>query len=107
MTQLQGKLGAVLLRHWQFDEEFHDIPLAVNNLHYESGSSKPCYADILLVAKVHSRFGRKGADEALAVLPTMPAFLKLPMHHFWPRGSLEVLEKSSAEIDALVALLKG
>ena len=107
MGKLQGKLGAVLLRHWQFDEAFYDVPLAVEDLQYESGDSKPGYADIVLVAKVHSRFGRKGGEKAVASLPMMPAFQKLPIRHLGPSGSMEVLEKSKGEIETLMNVLRG
>ncbi len=107
MLQLQGKLGAALLRRWQFDEELYDIPWLVSDLQYDSGDSKPGYADVVLVAIVHSRLGRAGGKGAMATLPNMPAFSKLPISKLGPDGSLEILEQSKQEIEGLMRLLRG
>jgi HD-like signal output (HDOD) protein len=104
MAQLQGKLGAALLHHWQFDEELYNIPLLISDLQYDSGESTPGYADIVLVAIVHSRLGRQGESFALS---DMPAFQKLTVSRLGPSGSLEILEQSRQEIEGLMSLLRG
>lgn len=106
LQAVQGKLGTLLLRQWKFEEDLCIIPQAVSSLQYESGGSKPNYADIVLVAKVHARFLAQGCDRAPEILARMPAFSKMPIRHLGDSGCLELIEKSKQEIDELMAILK-
>jgi len=67
---------------------------------------KADYADIVLVAKVHSLFGK---EESTSVPPLteMPAFQKLPLSHLGPGGSIELLNQAQGEVDAILKILNG
>jgi HD-like signal output (HDOD) protein len=108
LRRFQGWLGTAMLRHWQFDEDLQAIPGALEDWHYDSGTPRPGYVDIVLVARAHSLLGQPAAaDFTPEMLGRMPAFRKLPVHRLGPGGSLEVIEESRREVERIIGLLRG
>lgn len=102
---VRGHLGALLLRHWQFDSVLASVPEQADNWRRE-GEAVPDYVDLVLVARVFNRFGR---GDALDVPPLdeMPAFMKLPISRFGPDAGLQTLQEAEREIAGLVRTLQS
>lgn len=105
LRRLRGPLGTFVLKSWQFEDDLAQIPTLVEHWLRNSGETID-YVDIVQVAHVHGLFGcsdRRGAP----ALTQLPAFLKLPICKLGPDASLELLDQSQAEINAVLRILGG
>lgn len=105
IQRLKTPLGSLILNKWNFGDDLKNIPLQVNDWMRDTGE-KADYADIVLVAKVHSLFGQENFKDA-PLLTEMPAFQKLPLSQLGPGGSIELLSQAQGEIDTILKILAG
>ena len=103
--RLKTPLGTLILNKWNFGDDIKNIPQEVNDWMRNTGE-KADYADIVLVAKVHSLFGKE-ENTSVPPLTEMPAFQKLPLSHLGPGGSIELLNQAQGEVDAILKILNG
>lgn len=107
LGRLRSRLGSALLRHWGFDEQLIPIPQEADDWLRDSGSEQPDYVDVVLVSRVHARFGQKGGSAMLRSLGTMPAFQKFPISRLGPDASIQLIQEAQGEIGAMMHLLRG
>lgn len=103
IERLRAPLGTFVLKQWNFDAELTKIPGAAEDWLRDPGA-KLDYADLVLIAHVHSGFGDGHAYDG-PPLPELPAFRKMWLHDQGPEASLQLLEDAQMEIDSVVALL--
>ena len=104
VVRYQGRLGSLLLERWKFEPDLVKLPMLINNWSYDSGDLVD-YIDVVLVARAHSLFGHEGTG-SMPSLQDMPAFKKLPISHFGPGGSLELLTEANEEVDVMMKILR-
>jgi HD-like signal output (HDOD) protein len=105
MKKIGAKLGTMVLRGWSFDDELVEVPGHVGN--WEYAPDKPLnYADIVIVAHVHSQFGTDKKYEG-PPLSEVESFRKMPLFQMGPDASIELLYEAREEIDMLMSMLSS
>jgi len=103
LRRLKGELGGLVLRKWQFGEDFVQAALHAEDW-MQDIDDRPDYVDLLLVAQLHAAIGRPEMAQ-LPRIDLLPAFHKLALGRLTPRHSIGILENSRAQIEALRGLL--
>jgi HD-like signal output (HDOD) protein len=98
MARLHPALGKAILAAWHFDEEFIDAAAEHENIYRDSKVLD--FADIVLVANIHSHMGKPGAKRV--EMDKVPALKKLNLD---PEASIAVLEEAHNEIVEIQKLL--
>lgn len=104
IAELKGELGSTLLEHWGFVDNLIEVVNHSDDWLYESGLEKPNYADLVIVAKMHTMIGKAGQKD-LPPFNTIPAFQKLANGGLTPQKSLKVLVEARHKIDEVLNLL--
>jgi len=102
VNRLSARLGSLVLRQWSFDEELIGIPQHISDIDYQP-EEKVNYVDIVIVAYVHSQFGKEGQDGPK--LHEVASFKKLPLFQIGPDASIELLYTAKEEINTLTKML--
>ncbi len=103
IMELRSELGQRVLTNWQMDPDIIDVPLLAESTQREH-SGNADYADLVIVAHIHSGFGKAGQNKPVA-LHSVPAFGKLSISSLGPDASVELLTQANTEIAATVRLL--
>jgi HD-like signal output (HDOD) protein len=98
-----SKVGAVLLKHWEFDEEVVEVARSREDW-WRNQSMEPDLADIVLVARLHASVGGEGMQH-LPLINEVPAFLKLPLGGLNPAESLEFLREAESDVRDVMQML--
>ena len=98
-----GKVGAVLLKHWGFEEDFIEVPRSRGDW-LRNSSTLLELADIVLIARLHTIVGT-GLFQSLPPIPEIPAVQKLPAGTLGPNQSLDFLKEAEQEVKELMAVL--
>lgn len=102
INRLSGKLGSMVLQQWSFDDELIDIPKCISDSNYQP-DEKVNYVDIVIVANVHSNFGKD--DQVGMRLHEVASFKKMPLFQIGPDASVELVYTAKEEINALTKML--
>ncbi len=102
IERLGKKLGSLVLQQWSFDSELVEIPSMVNNHDYEPDNDVD-YTDIVIVANMHSQFGKEDTDRP--VIEDIASFRKLPLFTIGPDASIELLYEAREEINSMTRML--
>ncbi|MBF0218380.1 MAG: HDOD domain-containing protein [Gammaproteobacteria bacterium] len=102
---LQGKLGSLLLKHWQFDEAFIDIPEKSRNSNYLCPGDKVDFIEVVMIARLHMRLTKNRDPAIIAEIQQSPAFCKMTISQFGEDASLQLLDEAKDEIDTLMRAL--
>lgn len=103
MPFLRGPVGSLVLHTLGFSTEMSNIPnLAENWLYAKDGQLE--LADIVILAKLHSYFGRK-KTKGLPFINSIPAYAKIGKGTLNPDFSLTVLQKAQSRIKATMQLM--
>lgn len=102
---LKGRVGAALLKEWQFPEEFVVAAFDAENWQREHAGN-PDYCDIVQVAQLHDYFGTSRMEGA-PLLTEVPAFNKLADGHLTPEMSMHVLQEAHEQIREIRHLLSS
>ncbi len=97
------KTGAVLLKHWNFDDEIVEVARSRGDW-WRNPSPTPDLADLVLVARLHSYVGTEEMRD-LPFINETPAFLKLPLGEMNPDASLAFLREAESEVQEVMRLL--
>ncbi|WP_031433970.1 HDOD domain-containing protein [Methylomarinum vadi] len=100
---LRAPVGALMLHTLDFSEELSAIPHQSENWMYDSGE-QITLADIVILAKLHSYFGKEKAKE-LPYINSIPAYAKLQDGKLNPDFSLTILRKAQQRINAAMSIL--
>ncbi len=96
IKEMQGPVGALVLKNWEFPENLKNIPLQTANW-FESHSPALDLNDVVLLAKFHYEIAQPNRTQ-LPLISTLPAFQKLENHPLTPEMSLSVLQDAKQEI---------
>jgi len=102
--KLSAQVGGDILRKWEFQGDLIEVVENAENWLYESGSKKATYADIVIVARVHTYIGKE-TNADLPAFDKIPSFKKLGKDGLTPKQSQLVLSKSLDKIAEIKALL--
>lgn len=102
INRLAKKLGSLVLKQWGFDNSLVEIPRQVDNYQYQT-DEKINYVDLVIVAILHSQFGKE--NQQAPVLQDVASFRKLPLFQIGPDASIELLYEAKEEINALTRML--
>jgi len=102
--KLKSRVGAQILSNWGFDESMIQVVENSENWAFESSSEQATYADIAIVAQIHTYIGKKNTLR-LPAFDDIPAFKKLGDSGLTPKQSQEVLTKSHDRIAEIQTLL--
>ncbi len=99
IEQLQGQLGDLILKTWNFPDELAHVPS--QHMNFDRNIPKADYADIVTVAMLQSYAGSK-FSMAQVDLSTVKAFTRLGLD---PDIQVSESEDLSEELEAAMALL--
>tara|TARA_B100000745_G_scaffold78059_1_gene47477 strand:+ start:1398 stop:2258 length:861 start_codon:yes stop_codon:yes gene_type:complete len=88
--------GVQLLETWQFDEELLNVVKSREDW-MRDPDSKADYADIVLIARLHSFIGTPKFKQCPRI-DQLPAYRKLPLGKLTPEFSLWILDEAEKEI---------
>lgn len=103
--ELKGKLGAMILREWDFSEAFVTAAQEAENWCRDPGP-RPDYCDITIIAQLHSFVGTEKM-EGLPHLAEVPAFCKIAHGELSPKLSMKLLDQAKEQITEVRQLLTG
>jgi len=104
VAELREEVGCALLNAWSFPQFLIDAVRHAENYRYESGANQPTYADLVILAQVHSCIGKQEFAE-IPSIEAIPAFEKLAGENLTPQRSLQVIQHSREEIKEIRRLL--
>lgn len=104
IQELRGSLGRQILESWNFDPALCLVSEEAENWLRE-GDAVADYVDVIIVAQLHSYFGKESRNDLPNLLST-PAFLKLGLSKLGPDASLEVLVEAEQSIQKIMNMLK-
>lgn len=100
-----ARIGEIMLRNWQFDEELVDVVKSRGDWNRSSGTDAEVdIADIVTIARHHQHMGR-GELKSCPTITSIPAYHKLPFKELTPDQSLHILEEAREEIEEIRQLL--
>lgn len=102
---LKGEVGALILRHWGFQQSYIDTALHCNNWFRHTGEAAD-YIDVVILAQLFSHIGSPKMDQFPAP-DLLPAFHKVAAGKLDPRLSISILAEAEDEIRAVEELLEG
>jgi HD-like signal output (HDOD) protein len=103
VRRLRGEISGLILRKWNFPEDFVITALEAEDWNRDPDSVSD-YCDLVIIAQIH---GFIGTPAMLTVPPLnqLPAFKKLALGHLTPRMGLELLDQAKEKIDEVVRML--
>lgn len=104
VKKLSGQVGKIVLQQWNFDEELICIPENMDNW-FRDEKPEADYADIIIVANIHSMYGSANKGLNIPPLVEIPAFQKLGISKFGPQASMEILHEAQEDIRQAVKML--
>lgn len=97
-----GRIGATVLKEWQFADEFVDVALNSSNW-YENDSKQLSLTDIVVLSRLHSLIGQKNNTE-LPAITAIPAASKLKGMALSPENTLAILHDAKNQINEALAI---
>lgn len=104
INNISGQVGKIVLEKWNFDEELISIPENLDNW-FKDIKPESDYADIIIVANIHSMYGNSKQAQTLPSLIDLPAFQKLGISKLGPQASLEILHEAQEDIRQAAKML--
>lgn len=97
---IKGPVGAVILKEWDFADEFIDVAKSSRDW-YHSNGDKLTLTDIVILSRLHALIGKKSNSD-LPGITAIPAAAKLKNFALSPENTLAVLHDAKARVhDAL------
>ena len=103
LPMVMNKVGATILKEWQFTDEFIDVVLNSSNW-YQNSSEELSLTDIVVLSRLHSMIGKK-SHSALPAITAIPAASKLKGIALSPENTLAILHDAKAKINESLAML--
>lgn len=104
VTSLKAEVGAIILAKWRFSEDFITISKESENW-FRDDSPQADYADLVIVAKLHTFIGRANTEKNLPQLYAIPAFHKLGLNQDTPDKGLSIIADANEQISEVRRLL--
>ncbi len=103
ISALQGLLGNIILKKWEFAETLAQVPRQSENW-FHRDTEELNLSDIVLLAKYHS-FIASNKMQHLPPIQTLPAFQKLGDNALTPDMSLQSIHDAKQQISEAISLL--
>jgi len=103
IQSLRAPLGQQILKEWNFDNALSEVSAEAENW-MRDGDGAADYVDIVIVAQIHSYFGKENKANFPSLLST-PAFNKLGLSKLGADASLEVLFEAEQAIRNIMTML--
>ena len=97
-----GRVGATVLREWQFAQDFIDVAQNSRNW-YENNSKELSLTDIVVLSRLHAMIGKKTNLE-LPAITSIPAASKLKNIALSPENSLSILHDAKDQIHEALSI---
>lgn len=104
VREMRGPVGAQILERWGFADTYVTAARDAEAWHRDPAPEAD-YADLVLVAQLHSYMGTARMDE-VPMLDELPAFHKLEVGGLTPRMSLQALEEAADQLNEAESLLR-
>jgi len=98
-----SRIGELMLRNWQFDEELIDVVKSRADWSRSSAADVDI-ADIVTIARHHQHMA-KGELRACPNITDIPAYHKLPFKELSPDQSLTILDEAKEDIEEIRSML--
>lgn len=102
IEKIHPRIGVKILQSWDFPKELVDVPGNYLNFDRDTGSDRPDYADIVMVANLQTFIGKEHPYTALD-WQEIPAFGRIGLD---PNVDDQEGEDLSDEMDAAMAMLR-
>jgi len=96
IEHFRGKIGALIMRKWNFPSDFEDIIMNAENWQ-RNISAEPDYTDLVIVSQLHSFVGKIGIHR-YPRMDSIPAYNKLVTGKLDADLSMNILELAKDEI---------
>ena len=97
IQQLQGHLGSLILKNWDFPNNLRKIPLHADDWFHDE-ASELVLSDVVILARFHSLIGTP-EQARLPLLITLPAYQKLGSAQLTPDRSLRLLQDAKQQVN--------
>jgi HD-like signal output (HDOD) protein len=98
-----GKVGVMLLTHWEFDEALVEVARSRSDW-WRNNQPEADLADVVMAAHLHASVGTVAMRE-MPLINETPAFLKLPLGEVGPDASLAFLREAEADVLEVMQML--
>lgn len=104
LPAIKGPVGATLLKHWNFSDEFVQVALKSNDW-YHNDSEELSLTDIVVLSRLHSKINQ-GKTSQLPSIIAIPAASKLKNNALSPEHSLQILHEAKNKINEALTAFK-
>lgn len=105
MPIIKGPVGAVILKEWEFAEEFIDVAKSSSDWFHSSGNTLTL-TDIVVLSRLHAMIGKKTTAE-LPAITAIPAAAKLKNFALSPENTLGILHDAKAKIHEALSIFSS
>ncbi|BBL56868.1 HDOD domain-containing protein [Methylomonas koyamae] len=105
MPVIKGPVGAVVLKEWDFAEEFLDVALSSSDW-YQNSAEKLTLTDIVVLSRLHAQIGKTASAE-LPAITAIPAASKLKNFSLSPENTLAILHDAKAKIHEALSIFSN
>ncbi len=104
IEKLKGKVGSMLLEHWDFDQGLCDVAAHAYDWQWQSTESSPDYVGLVQIALLHSPLvgGKKVKGPPLC---DIPAFKNLGLDKINPVDDLQQLKEVTKRVTDMIKIL--
>ena len=103
VKKLRSDIGVQIIRKWDFPSDFEDVIINAENWR-RTGSDKPDYTDIVMIAQLHSFIGKVDIKK-MPKIDELPAYKKLVAGHMDADLSINILDQAKDEIAQIKKML--
>jgi len=103
VKNLRAKIGVQIIRKWDFPLDFEDVINHAENW-YREGEEKADYADIVIIAQLHSFIGKIDIKK-MPKMDELPAYKKLMAGTLDADKSINILDEAKDEIEHIRKML--
>ena len=103
VKKLRADIGVQIIRKWDFPSDFEDVIINAENWR-RTGSDKPDYTDIVMIAQLHSFIGKVDIKK-MPKIDELPAYKKLVAGHMDADLSINILDQAKDEIAQIKKML--
>ncbi|OAI01555.1 histidine kinase [Methylomonas methanica] len=105
MPIIKGPVGAVVLKEWDFAEEFIDVAKSSSDWFQNSGDTLSV-TDIVVLSRLHALIGKKATAD-LPAITAIPAAAKLKNFSLSPENTLAILHDAKTKIHEALSIFSS
>lgn len=102
---IKGPVGAIVLKEWDFADEFIDVANSSSNWFQNNGDSLTL-TDIVVLSRLHALIGKKVTTD-LPAITAIPAAAKLKNFALSPENTLAILHDAKAKIHEALSIFSA